>query len=118
MKKTIVLGVFCCGLSAGVACAASGDETHAARAVGESGAASVHASGSAAQALISSGQATSAVSSVPMAVSGATLSAAGTVSTTAAIGMEKAATSPAGKPLPITDESLITVPPDQALRQP
>lgn len=118
MKNAFLISCLCCGLGTGVAFASSGDDSHAGQAVRESGAASVHASGSAAHALISSGQVTSAVSSVPLAVSGAVLSVAGEASTSAAIGLNKAAGSPAGKPLPITDDSLVTVPPDQALKQP
>ncbi|MDD2462730.1 MAG: hypothetical protein PHI97_01910 [Desulfobulbus sp.] len=118
MKNAVLISVFCCVLGAGGAFAASGENTHAGQAFRESGAASVHASGSAAHALVSSGQVTSAVSSVPLAVSGATITAAGAASASAAVGMSKAANSPAGKPLPITNESLVTVPPDQALKKP
>lgn len=119
MKNVVLMAVFCCcalGLESGFA--ASGENTHADQAVRESGAASVHASGSATHALVASGQVTSAVSSVPLAVSGAALSQAGGVSTSAAVGMSKAAASSAAKPLPLTDASLVTVPPDQALKQP
>jgi len=94
----------------------SGQDTHSGQAVRESGQASVHASASAAHALVASGQVTSAVSAVPLAIGGAALTSAGTASTGAAKSLQKAASAPAGTPLKITDESLVTVPPDEALK--
>jgi hypothetical protein len=55
------------------------------------------------------------VSAVPLALSGAALTTLGNASTTAAIEMHKAAIAPVRGPLEITDESLISMPPDQAL---
>lgn len=118
MKNAVLVVVFCFALGLETVCAASGEETHAAQAVRESGAGSVHAGGSAAHALVASGQVISAVSSVPLAVGGVSLSRAGVVSTSAAVGMSRTATASAAKPLPLTDASLVTVPPDQALTQP
>lgn len=118
MKKAIALSLFCYALGMGSAWAASGTKTHAGQAVRESGAASVHASGSAAHALVASGQVTSAVASVPLAMSGVTLTAVGKASTSASIELHKAASAPVDAPLPVADEYLMTIPPDQALQQP
>jgi len=117
MKSVILVGVFCLGFAAW-SCATSNQATHhSAQAVKESGAASVHASGSAAHALVGSGQVTSAVSAVPMAAGGTSLTTVGKGAKSAAATMEKAASAPAQE-LPLTKESVITVPPDQALDQP
>lgn len=117
MKNAVRTTVLCWALLWGTA-AVAGEETHAGQAVREAGAASGHASASAAHALVASGQVVSAASSVPLALSGAAATSAGAASTAAAIGLHKAATAPAGKPLPVAEESLVTVPPDQALKQP
>nr|WP_320011579.1 hypothetical protein [uncultured Desulfobulbus sp.] len=116
MKSAVLVGVFCLGFAAW-SCATSNQATHSAKAVQESGAASVHANGSAAHVLVGSGQVTSAVSAVPMAASGASLTTVGKGSTSAATSLEKAASAPVQE-LPLTKESLITVPPDQALAKP
>jgi hypothetical protein len=89
--------------------------THAAQAVGHSGKASAHASGSAAHAIAASGKTTSAVVAVPLSVGGAVLSTAGAVSM-AVGGQLSTAASAAPGPLPITEETITTTPPDQALR--
>jgi|GEM_PF-999019 len=94
----------------------AGEGTHAGQAVQESGQASVHASGSAAHAIAASGQATSAVSAVPLSIGGAVLGSAGAVSAQAARSLAKAATAPIGTPLDITEESIITTPPNEALK--
>lgn len=91
------------------------NETHAAQAVGHSGKASAHASGSAAHAIAASGKTTSAVAAVPLSVGGAALSTAGAVSM-AVGGQLSTAASAASGPLPITEETITTTPPDQALR--
>jgi len=105
--------LLCFLLSALQACA--NEETHLGRAIRESGRASIHASVAAGHALAASGQATLAVSSVPLALSGSALTTLGNVSTSSAIEMEKAASAPVGAPLELSDEYLITIPPDQAL---
>jgi hypothetical protein len=71
---------------------------------------------SAAHAIVASGQVTSAASSVPLSVGGAVLGSAGAVSTGAAKDSLKAATSPIGKPLEVTEEAITTMPPNEALR--
>ncbi len=116
MQKAVGISVLCWALLWGGVAAAS-EETHAGQAVHEAGAASGHASASAAHALVATGQVTSAAASVPLAVSGAAATSAGNASTAVAVELHKAAVAPAGKPLPVADESLITVPPDQALKQ-
>lgn len=96
--------------------ALTAEETHLERALRESGQASIHASASAAHALVASGQATLAVSAVPLSIGGAVLTTVGNASTAAANSMQKAASAPIGTPLPITEESIINTPPDQALK--
>ena len=91
------------------------DETHLGRAILESGRASLHGSIAAGHGLAASGQATLAVSAVPLSLSGAALTSVGRVSSSAAVAMQRAASAPVGAPLEISDEYLITVPPDQAL---
>lgn len=92
---------------------AYGGGTDAAKAVNHSVQASAHGSASAAHAVAASGKTTSAVVAVPLSVGGVALSAAGAVSTSAAAQLSNTANS---QPLPITDEVITTVPPDQALR--
>ena len=116
MKKAVGVGVLCGALLWSGAVFAS-EETHAGKALHEAGAASGHASASAGHALVATGQVTSAAASVPLAVSGAAATSAGAASTAAAVELHKAAIAPAGKPLPVAEESLTTVPPDQALQQ-
>ena len=116
MKKAVGVCVLC-GMLLSSGAVFAGEETHAGKALHEAGAASGHASASAGHALVATGQVTSAVASVPLAVSGAVATSAGAASTAAAVELHKAAIAPAGKPLPVADESLTTVPPDQALQQ-
>lgn len=88
----------------------------ASQAAHESAQAASHASASAADAIVASGQVTSAAASVPLSVGGAVLGSAGAVSTGAAKDSLKAATSPIGKPLEVTEEAITTMPPNEALR--
>jgi hypothetical protein len=94
----------------------AGDNTHAGQAVKESVQASGNASASAAHAIVASGQVTSAVSAVPLSAGGAVLGSAGAVSAGAAHDSMKAATAPIGTPLDVTDESITTMPPNEALK--
>lgn len=89
---------------------------HAGQAVQESAQASGHASASAAHSIVASGQVTSAASAVPLSVGGAVLGSAGAVSAGAAHDSMKAATAPIGTPLEVTDESITTMPPNEALK--
>jgi hypothetical protein len=96
--------------------AAAGEDTHAGQAVRESVQASGHASASAAHSIVASGQATSAAAAVPLSIGGAVLGSAGAVSADAARGLSKAANAPIGTPLDITEESITTMPPNEALK--
>jgi len=94
----------------------AGDNTNAGQAVKESAQASGNASASAAHSIVASGQVTSAASAVPLSVGGAVLGSAGAVSAGAANDSMKAATAPIGTPLEVTDESITTMPPNEALK--
>lgn len=94
----------------------AGDNTYSGQAAHEAAQASGNASASAAHSIIASGQATSAASAVPLAVGGAVLGSAGAASKSAAHESMKAATAPIGTPLEVTDESIITMPPNEALK--
>ena len=98
--------------------AIAGPDTHAEQAVSEAAQASSHASGSAAHAIAASGQATSAIASIPLSATGVVLGTAGAVSVGAARGSARAASTPIGRPLPITDEAIIVMPPNEALKNP
>ena len=90
----------------------------AAKAVEEGVTASGHASASVAHAIGASGQVTSAAMAVPLGVSGAVATSAGTASTAAAGDSMRAATRPIGAPLEITDESVTAMPPpNEALKK-
>lgn len=92
------------------------DDTHAGRAVNEAVQSSGHASASAAHSIAASGQVTSAILAVPLSVGGAVLGSAGAVSAGAARDLMRAATSPIGTPLEITDEVISVIPPNEALK--
>jgi hypothetical protein len=93
------------------------DDTHATAAVKEAFQASGHASASAAHAIAATGQVTSGVVAVPFSAGGAALGSAGAASTAAARDSMNAATAPIGTPLPVTDEAIVVVPPDVALKK-
>lgn len=95
----------------------AGEDAHAGQAIKNSAQASGHASASAAHSIVSSGQATSAISAIPLSVGGAALVSGGAVSIGAANESMRAATSPIGKPLKITDEAITTTPPNEALKR-
>ena len=92
------------------------DTTHAGQAIHYAGQASANASVSAAHSIAASGQVTSAVSAVPLAIGGAVSGAVVAASTGAARDLMKAATSPAGNRLEVTDETITTMPPNEALK--
>ncbi|MDD2884814.1 MAG: hypothetical protein PHT48_07220 [Dechloromonas sp.] len=110
-------------ISAGVAALAlssninAGEETHASRAISESGQASTHASASAAHSIVASGQVVSAAAAVPLSIGGAVLGSAGTASTAAARDSMRAPTAPIGTPLHVTDETVTVIPPNEALKK-
>jgi hypothetical protein len=94
----------------------AGEDTHSGQAVRESAQTSGHASASAAHSIVASGQTTSAVAAVPLSAGGAVLGSVGAVSADAARSLTNAATAPIGAPLQITEESITTVPPNEALK--
>lgn len=108
----IALTVFL--VPAGVAIAA--DNTHSGQAVANFAQAGSHASASAGHSIAASGQVTSAASAIPLSIGGAVLSAGGAVSIGVAQDSARAATSPIGTPLKITDETITVMPPNEALK--
>ena len=115
MRTLLVLPLLL--LAAGTMPAVAAD-SEASQAITESGQTSAHGSASAAHALVGSGQAVSAVAAVPLAIGGAALSATGAVSMGAAGASAQAASARPGAALPVTDETVVTVPPDRALQSP
>ncbi len=75
------------------------------------------ASGSAAHSLAASGQASLAVSAVPLRASQGVAASGGAASGAAAQASVNAASAPAGGPLPVTDQTITVIPPDQALKR-
>lgn len=102
-----------------VVAALAGPSEQSAQAVEHGAQVSGHASGSAAHSIAASGQVTSAVAAVPLASGGAALvsGASGTASMAAAGTLADIALQPIGTPLPVADEALTVVPPNQALEQ-
>lgn len=103
--------------------AAMAEDTYSGRAIQEAdkaaglgSAAASHASGAAANALISTGQVTSGVAAVPLSVGGAAVTSAGAAMMSGAASLGKAAVAKPGAPLPVTDESLTTMTPSEALK--
>ena len=90
---------------------------NAQQAVKAGGRASGNASASAAHSLVATGQLVSGVLAVPVLASGASAVGAGGSAVRAGASLMDAASRPIGAPLPITDETLSIVPPDQALRR-
>lgn len=99
---------------AGVAVAAG--NTHSGQAVANSAQAGSHASASAGHSIAASGQVTSAASAIPLSIGGAALSVGGAVSIGVAQDSARAAASPIGAPLKITDETITVMPPNEALK--
>lgn len=91
-------------------------EDHASHASGHAAQSGSHASASAGHSIAASGQVTSAASAIPLSIGGAALSVGGAVSMGAAHDSARAAASPVGKPLPITDEIITVMPPNEALK--
>ncbi len=78
--------------------------------------ASALASGSAAHALAASGQVTLGASSVPLKASQGVAASAGAASGAAANASAQAASARPGAPLPVTDQTITIISPDQALK--
>lgn len=92
-------------------------ETHSGRASANAAQSGSHASASAAHSVAASGQVTSALSAAPLSVAGVTLNAAGAISAAGARDSMRAAKAPIGTPLPVTDEVITVMPPNEALQQ-
>lgn len=101
----LFLGIGCCNM-------AEADSSLSGQAIKSSVNASLQASASFAHALAASGQATLAVSAIPFAIGGSV----GAVSGQIANDSMRAANTPIGTPLPITDEVLTIAPPNEALK--
>lgn len=93
------------------------EDTHVGQAVNNISQASGHASASAGHAIAASGQVTSAASAIPLSIGGAALTSGGVASMRVANDSMKAATSPIGTPLRITNEAITITPPDEALKK-
>ncbi len=91
---------------------------NAQQAVKAGGRASANASASAAHSLVATGQLVSGLVAVPMLASGTAVVGVGGSAVQAGASLMDAASRPIGAPLPITDETLSIVAPDQALRRP
>jgi hypothetical protein len=79
--------------------------------------ASGHASASAAHSIIASGQVTSGVAAVPLSMGAVAVGSAAVGSARAANDSAISAAAPIGTPLPVTDDAIVTVPPDVALKK-
>lgn len=90
---------------------------HSGQASGHATRSGSHASASTGHSVAASGQVTSAASAIPLSVGGAALSIGGAVSMGAAHDSARAAASPIGKPLVITDEVITVTPPNEALKR-
>lgn len=93
----------------------AGNDTHSGRALSESSKASSHASASAAHSVAASGQVASAAAAIPLSMGAAVSGAISLGSAAAATASLRAATTPI-RPLPISDESVTVVRPDEALK--
>lgn len=113
MRRTIVPLV----LIAFASSAAAQSVQHSAQAVTESVKASGHMSKGAAHSIVASGQVVSAAVAVPLSVGGVVLGSAASASVGAAHQSMKAASTPVGGPLPVTEETIVTTPPDVALQK-
>jgi len=91
---------------------ATADSSLSGQAIQHASGASLHASASIAHAIAASGQATLAVSAIPFAIGGSV----GAVSGQIAQDSMRAANTPIGAHLAITDEVLTIAPPNEALK--
>lgn len=86
------------------------------RAIQASGRASANVSISAAHSIAASGQAVSAIMAVPLSAAGVVLGTSAAVSLDAANASMNAANAPIGTPLPVTNEVITVIPPNEALK--
>lgn len=101
----MLFGIGCCNMAAA-------DSSLSGQAIRNASGASLNASASVAHAIAASGQATLAVSAIPFAIGGSV----GAVSGQIAKDSMKAANTPIGAPLAVTDEVLTIAPPNEALK--
>jgi len=117
MNKRLGCAAFVCSSALVAPSVYADDQADVGQALFGASQASAQVSASVAQALVASGQVTSAALAVPLFVSGAVFGSAATASTAAARDLMRAASAPPiGTPLPITDETITVVPPNEALR--
>lgn len=108
------------GLSLVVALASTGcagNNSNAGLAVNQAAQASGLVVGSAAHAIAASGQVALGAAAIPLAATGAVASGIGAASSTAARSSMKAAVAQPGAPLPVTDQTISAISPDQALKK-
>ncbi|MBF0214679.1 MAG: hypothetical protein HQM00_14145 [Magnetococcales bacterium] len=97
----------------------AGEESHSGQALQDAGQASGFASRALMHGIVSAGQATSAVTAVPLSVGGLVSGAAGAASATIAADSQQAASAPVdAAPLPVTEEVITILAPDEALKAP
>lgn len=114
MRHTVIPGLI---LALGLAAPALAQPANNAGIAVQQGAqASGLASGSAAHALAASGQVTLGASSVPLKASQGVAASGAAASGAAANASAQAASARPGAPLPVTDQTVTIVPPDQALK--
>lgn len=104
------------GLAALAFNAQAQNDSHIDRAIQASGRASANLSISAAHSIAASGQAVSAIAAVPLLSAGVVSGASAAVSLDAANASVNAANAPIGTPLPITNEVITVIPPNEALK--
>ena len=76
-----------------------------------------NASGNIVNGVVASGRLTSAISAVPLSVGAVVLGSAATVISEAATESAKLALIPIGQPLPVSDQVVTTMPPNEALKK-
>lgn len=110
-SKASLIGIAFSIMTLGAAVAAE-PNTHAGKAVDHAAKSFSNASGSVVHSIAASGQLTSAASAIPLSIGASVGAASGQL----AHDSMKAATAPIGTPLPVTDEVLTTIPPNEALK--
>lgn len=88
------------------------------QAVKAAGRASGNAAASVGHSLLATGQLASGVVATPLLASGAVATGVGSAATQAGGSLMNTASSPIGKPLPLTEETISIIPPNQALQKP
>lgn len=116
MKQPLLWSALCIGLAC-TALIARAQDTHSGRAVQASGQAASNIGTSAAHGVAASGQAASGIAAVPLSAAGVVSGVAGAASMDAAGASANAASAPLGTtPLPVTNETITVIPPNEALK--